>query len=197
MSIYRYPPLHQDAPSIRLISLIRSGDQSSMLRCKFKLAYLGGDSWYDAVSYAWETKTRNRPIRIDDQTFLVSPFVEDLLMRLREPERDRLLWLDLICIDQGNLDERSRQVGRMKDIFSQAQTVIVSLGPHIGSKHRTNPRSVPPDYQDLGRPSLRIVQGASKVLSEAEMPSYRQEYAEMLKAISILMSRGGLILLSS
>lgn len=134
MPSYRYPPLHPDAPSIRLITLLRGSGQSE-LRCNFKLAYLGGGEQYEAVSYAWEMSTRNRPIKVGNQTFLVSAVVEDILMRLRKPQKDRTLWLDLICIDQANRDERSRQVDRMKDIFGQAQAVIASLGPHIGSEH--------------------------------------------------------------
>ena len=36
----------------------------------------------------------------------------------------------MICIDQGNIDEKAIQVERMKDVFREAQTVIASLGPH-------------------------------------------------------------------
>jgi hypothetical protein len=96
-SPYRYPTLHRDAPSIRLINLFRGSGQSP-LRCNFRVAYLDHGEQYAAVSYTWGKKVRNRPIVIGDQTFLVSATVEDILMRLRDPQRDRLLWLDLICI---------------------------------------------------------------------------------------------------
>ena len=53
-----------------------------------------------------------------------------MLLQLRHEKKDRLLWIDLICIDQGNIDEKAIQVERMKDIFGEAQTIIASLGPH-------------------------------------------------------------------
>jgi len=39
------------------------------------------------------------------------------------------LWIDAICIDQANLDERSQQVGLMHEIYTKASSVIAWLGP--------------------------------------------------------------------
>jgi len=43
----------------------------------------------------------------------------------------RTLWVDAICIDQGNLTERNNQVRRMKNIYEDAEDVIVWLGPQV------------------------------------------------------------------
>ena len=48
---------------------------------------------------------------------MVTPTVEGILIRLRDPRNEPLLWLDLLCIDQSNKDEKDRQVLRMKDIW--------------------------------------------------------------------------------
>jgi hypothetical protein len=37
----------------------------------------------------------------------------------------RYIWIDALCIDQNNLDERSQQVSLMGHIYTQAQTVYV------------------------------------------------------------------------
>jgi len=42
-----------------------------------------------------------------------------------EPE---YLWIDALCIDQDDLDERSRQVSFMKEIYQQAQHTMIWLG---------------------------------------------------------------------
>ena len=133
MSSYRYPPLHPDTRSIRLVRLLPAPAPDTRIKCQFTLVYLGEGAKYDAVSYFWGTEGRIRPIELGDQNqvFMVSPAVEDILLRLRDPQKERLLWLDLVCIDQSNKDEKDRQVKRMKDIFAEAQTVIASLGPHI------------------------------------------------------------------
>ncbi|KAJ4374357.1 hypothetical protein N0V83_003098 [Neocucurbitaria cava] len=38
------------------------------------------------------------------------------------------LWIDAICIDQSNLEERASQVAMMKDIYSNASGVVIWLG---------------------------------------------------------------------
>lgn len=50
------------------------------------------------------------------------------LKALREPTNDRLIWVDALCINQANYDERSQQVQLMGSIYEQAARVIVWLG---------------------------------------------------------------------
>ena len=42
---------------------------------------------------------------------------------------ERVLWIDAICINQGDLAERGQQVGRMADIYKMATRVLIWLGP--------------------------------------------------------------------
>ena len=39
------------------------------------------------------------------------------------------LWVDALCIDQNNIDEKAAQVRRMATIFQEADNVITWLGP--------------------------------------------------------------------
>ena len=39
-----------------------------------------------------------------------------------------LLWVDAICIDQSDEQEKARQIRDMHDVFSRAQEVLVCLG---------------------------------------------------------------------
>lgn len=48
---------------------------------------------------------------------------------LRSLSRPIHLWVDSICVNQSDLNERSQQVGRMSDIYSRAMKTIVWLGP--------------------------------------------------------------------
>lgn len=43
--------------------------------------------------------------------------------------RSAFLWVDAICINQGNMAERSHQVQMMWPIYKSAETVLVWLGP--------------------------------------------------------------------
>jgi hypothetical protein len=50
------------------------------------------------------------------------------LKHLRYPDRDRILWIDAICIDQENDKERGYQVQQMGSIYRKAEQVVVWLG---------------------------------------------------------------------
>ncbi len=53
---------------------------------------------------------------------------EAALRRIRRGNEPRLRWVDAICIDQSNENERSRQVEIMQKIYTGAKCVIVWLG---------------------------------------------------------------------
>ena len=50
------------------------------------------------------------------------------LQCMREAHSDRVLWLDAVCINQADLDERAQQVGMMADIYSNSKGNLVYLG---------------------------------------------------------------------
>lgn len=55
---------------------------------------------------------------------------------LRYTDRPRVLWIDAICVNQNDLIERSKQVQRMANVFTQATRVVVWLGEEShNSKH--------------------------------------------------------------
>jgi hypothetical protein len=41
---------------------------------------------------------------------------------------DRILWIDVICINQDNLQKRGHQVRQMNKIYEEAEQVIIWLG---------------------------------------------------------------------
>jgi hypothetical protein len=40
-----------------------------------------------------------------------------------------LLWIDALCINQDDVNERTQQVRMMGDVYSSAEQVIIWLGP--------------------------------------------------------------------
>ena len=87
---------------------------------------------YGALSYTWGDQSQTRPILLNDTVFHVGRNLEAALRRLtRHPDYadgGLKLWVDAICINQGDLRERGRQVRRMGDIFSRALIVTIWLG---------------------------------------------------------------------
>lgn len=62
-------------------------------------------------------------------TVQVTTNLEAALRHIRKDSESVLLWVDAICIDQNNNQEKNVQVGRMGSIFEKAAETIVWLGP--------------------------------------------------------------------
>lgn len=83
---------------------------------------------YCAVSYTWSQKRSRRvkKIFINDHRFLVDV---DLWYCLEALSKIRpFLWIDAICINQKNIEERNAQVRRMGAVYEGADNVSVWLG---------------------------------------------------------------------
>jgi hypothetical protein len=85
---------------------------------------------YDAVSYVWRephfTHTiRNREIGADVR--ITAP-VDTMLRFFRNEINPQYLWVDAICLNQKNEDEKSVQVPLMAEIYGQARKVRIWFG---------------------------------------------------------------------
>jgi len=81
-----------------------------------------------AVSYCWGTSKKRAPIVIDGQNATI-PQTAAVAIRNLSKVSPYPLWIDAVCIDQNNLQEKSQQVAMMKDVYSKAVSVLIWLGP--------------------------------------------------------------------
>jgi hypothetical protein len=82
---------------------------------------------YEALSYTWGNEAPKEIISLDGKYFTVGLNLLHALRKLRDPENERILWIDAICIDQSNVPERTAQLRIMPYIYQRAQAVLVSL----------------------------------------------------------------------
>lgn len=82
---------------------------------------------WEAVSYAWEGQKPTETLLIEGKPVNVPRIVLQMLKSLRQADRKRFLWIDAICIDQQNEDEKSQQVALMAKIYQNAATGIIWL----------------------------------------------------------------------
>ena len=61
-------------------------------------------------------------------SFKVRPNLHAALQQLRLRDRPKRLWIDAICINQEDNDEKNAQVSLMADVYSKATSVCVWLG---------------------------------------------------------------------
>lgn len=130
MPPYRYLSLEY-VDSIRLLILHPSSNDQSPITCTIRHARLS-DAWlkYEAISYTWGNVTCHQPIYFHShkRELRVRTNCHDALRHLRQEDRDRQLWIDAICINQEDLNERANQVRLMEKIYQIALDVIVYLG---------------------------------------------------------------------
>jgi hypothetical protein len=68
-------------------------------------------------------------IWLDGSLTLVRQNLWHALNHLRcDKTTDRVLWIDALCINQEDEEERDRQVGFMGELYSNARTVLAWLG---------------------------------------------------------------------
>lgn len=126
--LFKYSPLDLAGRSFRLLMLHQG--TASEISCDIFEASLEPDSAmpYEALSYAWGSTDQSETITANGKILHVTKNLFSALEHLRHKE-SRILWIDAICIDQTNLQERGHQVGQMSDIYRQADQVLVWLGP--------------------------------------------------------------------
>ncbi|KAK6826671.1 hypothetical protein RU639_004778 [Aspergillus parasiticus] len=132
MSQYKYTLLTPRPETIRMLRLLPSEDNTAQIQCQlvdYTLPTPGTeDHPYEALSYVWGSENTPQSILIDGQTLSVTENLYTALLYLRKRQLERLLWIDAICINQRDEDEKAQQIQFMPMIYGQATQVIVWLG---------------------------------------------------------------------
>lgn len=148
---------------------------------------------YEALSYTWGAGeiTECAQVESNDQgtgrtTLGMRPNLSSALRHLRLPSETRVLWIDAMCINQEDLQERSEQVKRMAAIYTLAHRVLVWLGEEADDS--TLALST---LQHIGRQLSTTKSGRLIAAPDAAEPRlWRNEHAAVLplRAWQALMS---------
>src|SRR5262245_18580311 len=107
---------------IRLRKVLRAHSLDEPVDCGFAHCRLPDKPHYEARSYTWGDTTIVQPVSIKPAgvTVTVTQNCYNLLQSLRKPDESRTLWVDAVCINQADLDERAQQVRIMGHIYASA-----------------------------------------------------------------------------
>lgn len=123
-----YQPLHPPSQQIRLLTLLPVSDTSEhSVSAILHTVSLDDQPAFEALSYTWGYKTDTREININGYAAHITKNLEAALRRLRGP-KPRVLWVDALCINQKDNDEKNHQVPLMSQIYTNCQQVIIWLG---------------------------------------------------------------------
>ncbi|KAF4443717.1 Heterokaryon incompatibility 6 OR allele [Fusarium acutatum] len=128
-----YQPITGDK-EIRLL-ILEPGAREDVLECKLANAELSWRTRFEALSYAWGDDTTKHELKCSGYVIGVMANLHDALLDLRLPTQRRVLWIDALCINQADNDEKSKQIRLMHEIYSQAYEVLIYLGKSDASVH--------------------------------------------------------------
>ncbi|KAI0455401.1 heterokaryon incompatibility protein-domain-containing protein [Xylaria acuta] len=142
MSSFPYPPLTTEVDAIRVLKL-EPGDFADPLVGTLTQAAFSEKPKYVALSYTWgvsypdnsklsfsyrnptadslSLKVNNEPLRVGRNLYLA-------LLHLRSLTHPITLWVDAICINQTDTNERNHQVSLMSFIYTRATRVVAWVG---------------------------------------------------------------------
>jgi Heterokaryon incompatibility protein (HET) len=133
--------LHQPIPkgdSIRLLyvrkhrrELFHEGKKDRFLDCQLVVRHLPRPERsykYNALSYYWGSSNDDCHILCNEQFTKVSSTLLEALTQYRNSNHSDPLWVDALCINQDDLEERNHQVHLMAEIYERADLVIAWLG---------------------------------------------------------------------
>ena len=115
---------------IRLLELL-PGSIGHQLSGHLRIFDLDRTPSYSALSYTWGNPEAEDVIMIGDRVGRLQSIVGNLslaLKHLRRTDSSRMIWVDALCINQEDIDERSHQVQIMGTIFGSASEVLIWLG---------------------------------------------------------------------
>jgi hypothetical protein len=76
----------------------------------------------------WGDPHKADVIFVDEQQVAVTKNLYEALRELQYSDKERTLWVDAVCINQSDDEERTHQVSQMRHIYKRASSVVVYLG---------------------------------------------------------------------
>ncbi|KAF9769178.1 hypothetical protein IL306_013423, partial [Fusarium sp. DS 682] len=117
---------------IRLLKLQHVDDDSKPLGGSLKVADIDDrslDNSFWAISYAWGNGPEGlSTFTTEKGTIRITESLASCLICLRRKRVDAYIWVDALCINQQDNDEKSIQVRRLGSLYNKAARVIVWLG---------------------------------------------------------------------
>ena len=130
--MYEYDDLKDAKLEIRLL-VLKPNNARSEVECELKTFSFESCPPFEALSYMWGASHPRKRIRVEGEDLHVRPNLFNFLkcfqiLRQSLVTKRTYLWIDAICINQENIDERSAQVQIMGDVYRKASLVLIWLG---------------------------------------------------------------------
>ncbi|ETS81709.1 hypothetical protein PFICI_06711 [Pestalotiopsis fici W106-1] len=144
---YSHDKLEIPGEQIRLLEISPQQPHKPLELC------LSIHSWaniphYHAISYTWGDLEDPQTVLVNTRPMAVTKNCHYALTQIQlyharlsgeassySPSGRFYLWIDSICIDQVNAEEKGHQVASMGRIYAKASKVLACIGPHLDDSH--------------------------------------------------------------
>jgi hypothetical protein len=103
-----------------------------MIWSRFKYVSLAAESMplqeYTTISYCWGDSGTSDLILVNGYLVSVPLSAARVIRRFRQKDMICTIWVDALCIDQSNAEEKSWQVGLMASIYMMSTYNFIYLG---------------------------------------------------------------------
>lgn len=127
---FNHAPLNSPSKKVRLLEIQPARLRADPIVATVTETPLDQAPEFDALSYFWGRPQFDAEIVINGAALAITSNLAGSLRRYRQQNNKRrgLLWVDAICINQGDKLELNNQLLLMRRIYQQAQTVYIDLG---------------------------------------------------------------------
>ncbi|SMR60364.1 unnamed protein product [Zymoseptoria tritici ST99CH_1E4] len=126
-----YFPLDSSRREIRLLTIFPSNDFDSRIECQLLAKSLDDGIAYEAMSYCWGAPIFAEMILVNGFEVRTTNNLHQGLRHFRShgiAKAELPTWIDAVCINQCDVDERGSQVSMMSSIYREAVRVHIWLG---------------------------------------------------------------------
>ncbi|KAJ4147292.1 hypothetical protein LMH87_001826 [Akanthomyces muscarius] len=102
--------------------------ETETVLCELNTYSRGSCPPYHALSHAWQHHDTTLQVTINGTACQVAETVEKALRQLRHSQKKVYAWVDQVCINQADNEEKGHQVQQMHHIYGEANTVVAWIG---------------------------------------------------------------------
>ncbi|KAF2032194.1 HET-domain-containing protein, partial [Setomelanomma holmii] len=130
LHLYDSYPIPPDLRCIRVLRVHAPHTNEGEIKCDMTVVHLDSNTPFTALSYVWGSpECSDRSLRCGHASLPVTLNCHSALWHLRKKLGSFCIWVDSVCIDQTNAQEKVQQIALMKEIYRKAEHVYVWLGP--------------------------------------------------------------------
>lgn len=134
VSAHIWGPLDSAKSQIRVLVIEPAPSYQEPLICSLGIVSLLENIPFEALSYTWGVESSDQDILLCDRPWKIKPNLADALRHFRLCQKERFMFVDALCINQNDPEEKNTQVKLMQKVYSTAEKVQCWLGDADGQE---------------------------------------------------------------